>query len=171
MTRVAAIDCGTNSFRLLIADISADGSLHDVVRRAEIVRLGEGVDASGTLTTAALARARAVLVSFATQLHELGVDKVRLVATSATRDASNADEFRLLALETVAVEPEVISGAEEAYLSFTGAVRSLQDSPAPWCVIDVGGGSTELVLGAILATASTRQCRSTLVPSASRSDA
>jgi exopolyphosphatase / guanosine-5'-triphosphate,3'-diphosphate pyrophosphatase len=147
VTRVAAIDCGTNSVRLLVADAS-DGHLHDVVRRMEIVRLGQGVDRTGRLAADALARTRTALADYAAQLRALGVRRVRMVATSATRDASNADDFRAMVVETVGVTPEVVTGDEEARLSFTGAVRGLpHDLPPPFLVVDIGGGSTELVLG------------------------
>ncbi|HEV2088215.1 MAG TPA: Ppx/GppA phosphatase family protein [Cryptosporangiaceae bacterium] len=155
-TRVAAIDCGTNSLRLLVAD-APDGTRHgggglvDVVRRMEIVRLGQGVDRTGRLDPAAIERARVVLAAYATQLRRLGAERVRMVATSASRDASNADDFRTMVRGVLGVEPEVITGDEEAGLSFTGAVRGLDAadnaSEPPYLVVDIGGGSTELVLG------------------------
>ncbi|HVV77056.1 MAG TPA: Ppx/GppA phosphatase family protein [Mycobacteriales bacterium] len=149
MTRVAALDCGTNSLRLLVAEV--DGStLTDVVRRMEIVRLGAGVDRTGQLAPEALARTFAVLDEYAGQVRDLGVDAVRMVATSATRDASNRDEFVAGVKQRLGVEPEVVSGAEEAALSFAGATRELgEDSglPTPYLVVDIGGGSTEFVLG------------------------
>ena len=152
--RVAAIDCGTNSLRLLIADIDpARTELADVQRRMEIVRLGEGVDATGRLASAALARTFAMLEEYARAIDDSGARAVRLVATSATRDASNADEFATGVKRILGVDPEVISGAEEARLSFSGATAELgrgtvtgQPSP-PFLVVDIGGGSTEFVLG------------------------
>jgi exopolyphosphatase/guanosine-5'-triphosphate,3'-diphosphate pyrophosphatase len=145
MKRVAAIDCGTNSIRLLISDCVA-GQLTDVVRRMEIVRLGQGVDRTGRLAPEALERTRVALASYAAQVAEFGASQVRMVATSATRDASNADDFRVMVKETLGVEPEVVTGDEEARLSFTGAVRGLS-AEAPYLVVDIGGGSTEFVVG------------------------
>jgi exopolyphosphatase / guanosine-5'-triphosphate,3'-diphosphate pyrophosphatase len=144
MTRVAAIDCGTNSIRLLVADI--DGSLTDVVRRMEIVRLGQGVDRTGRLAPEAIERARVALVSYAAQIRALGATRVRMCATSASRDAANAGDFRAMVVRTLGVEPEVVTGDEEARLSFTGAVRGLTAEP-PYLVVDIGGGSTEFVVG------------------------
>ena len=143
--RVAAIDCGTNSIRLLVADV-ADGRLTDVSRRMEIVRLGEGVDRTGQLAPAAIERTRKVLAGYTAELREAGAERVRMVATSASRDAANADDFRAMVLDTLGVGPEVITGDEEARLSFTGAVRGL-DAPGPYLVVDIGGGSTEFVTG------------------------
>ena len=148
--RVAGIDCGTNSIRLLIADIE-DGALTDVVRRMEIVRLGEGVDKTGRLSEAALERTRKALTDYAGQIRDLGVPegRVRMVATSASRDAANADEFTAMVKGILGVAPEVITGDEEAALSFGGAVRGLPSTvDAPYLVVDIGGGSTEFVLGA-----------------------
>jgi exopolyphosphatase/guanosine-5'-triphosphate,3'-diphosphate pyrophosphatase len=149
MTRVAAIDCGTNSVRLLVADVPAAGAgLVDVVRTMQIVRLGRGVDRTGRLDPEAIERVRVVLADYARQIAELGAEKVRLVATSATRDASNASDFRDMVLATLGVAPEVISGDEEARLSFLGATRGLPaDAQPPYLVVDIGGGSTEFVLG------------------------
>ncbi len=147
MTRVAAIDCGTNSIRLLVADLDGD-RLTEVVRRMEIVRLGRGVDRTGRLDPAAIERTRVALADYAGQLSALGAGPVRLVATSATRDAANADEFRAMVTGTLGVPPEVVTGAEEARLSFTGAVRGLPaDAVPPFLVVDIGGGSTEFVFG------------------------
>lgn len=143
--RVAAIDCGTNSIRLLIADV-AGGTLTDVARRMEIVRLGEGVDRTGRLSPEAIGRTRRALLGYAAEIAELGVTHVRMVATSASRDASNAAEFRAMVRGVLGVDPEVISGDEEARLSFTGAVRGLEAEP-PFLVVDIGGGSTEFVTG------------------------
>ncbi|HTR71113.1 MAG TPA: Ppx/GppA phosphatase family protein [Mycobacteriales bacterium] len=148
MTRVAALDCGTNSLRLLVADVSGS-TLIDVERRMEVVRLGEGVDRTGRLGDAALARTFRVLDEYAATIRALGVERVRMVATSASRDAENRDEFVRGVLERLDVPPEVISGDEEANLSFDGATRDLSDEkvPAPYLVVDIGGGSTEFVLG------------------------
>jgi exopolyphosphatase / guanosine-5'-triphosphate,3'-diphosphate pyrophosphatase len=147
MTRVAAVDCGTNSIRLLVADVDADG-LRDVDRRMEIVRLGEGVDRTGRLSDAALARTMAALETYARRISELDASAVRMVATSATRDAANRDEFVAGVLGRLGVPPEVISGDEEARLSFAGATHDLPgDVASPYLVVDIGGGSTELVLG------------------------
>jgi exopolyphosphatase/guanosine-5'-triphosphate,3'-diphosphate pyrophosphatase len=144
--RVAAIDCGTNSIRLLIADVVGD-SLTDVARRMEIVRLGEGVDETGMLAPEAIARTRRALLGYAAEIAELGIDRVRMVATSASRDASNAADFRAMVRSVLRIDPEVITGDEEARLSFAGAVRGLDDAP-PFLIVDIGGGSTEFVTGA-----------------------
>src|SRR4051794_41710233 len=120
VTRVAAIDCGTNSVRLLIADITGD-ELVDVDRRMEIVRLGQGVDRTGRLAPEAIERTRVALAVYADRIRELGAERVRMVATSATRDAANRDDFHAMVLDTLGAEPQVISGTEEAALSFTGA--------------------------------------------------
>ena len=125
-TRVAAIDCGTNSLRLLIADAPPDGGpLVDVCRRMEIVRLGEGVDRTGRLAPEAIESTRVVLARYSAQIAELGAERVRMVATSASRDASNAEEFRAMVRATLGREPEVVTGGVEAGLSFAGAVRGL----------------------------------------------
>jgi exopolyphosphatase / guanosine-5'-triphosphate,3'-diphosphate pyrophosphatase len=146
-SRVAAIDCGTNSIRLLVADLAGD-RLTDVVRRMEIVRLGQGVDRTGRLAPEALERTRVALAGYAAQIAELGASRVRMVATSATRDATNAADFHAMVTGTLGVAPEVVSGDEEARLSFTGAVRGLPAGLAtPYLVVDIGGGSTELVRG------------------------
>ncbi len=147
--RVAAIDCGTNSIRLLIADAPADGgALVDLVRTMTIVRLGEGVDRTGRLSAAAIERTRVALDAYATEIKNLQVDKVRMVATSASRDAENADEFRAMVRTTLGTAPEVVSGDEEAHLSFIGAVRGLPATfDPPYLVVDIGGGSTEFVTG------------------------
>lgn len=149
--RVAAIDCGTNSIRLLVADHeTATDTTTDVLRRMQIVRLGQDVDRTGRLAPAAIERTRVALAGYAEECRDLGVDRVRMVATSATRDAANREDFRGMVLATLGNEPEVISGREEAELSFSGAVRELVGDPAcppPRLVVDIGGGSTELVLG------------------------
>src|SRR5215469_8959004 len=147
--RVAAIDCGTNSLRLLVADVDpAAGSLADVDRRLELVRLGQGVDATGRLAPEALARTLRVLRSYAAIIEAAGVSAVRMAATSATRDAANAGEFVAGVRAVLGIEPEVLSGEEEARLSFTGATAELAGHAAgPYLVADIGGGSTEFVLG------------------------
>ncbi|HVX70287.1 MAG TPA: Ppx/GppA phosphatase family protein [Mycobacteriales bacterium] len=149
MTRVAALDCGTNSLRLLVADI--DGHmLTDVVRRMEVVRLGAGVDRTGQLAPEALARTFGVLDDYAAELRALDVEAVRMVATSATRDASNREEFVAGVRQRLGIDPEVVTGDEEATLSFIGATRELQgdsELTTPYLVVDIGGGSTEFVLG------------------------
>ncbi len=151
MNRVAAIDCGTNSIRLLVADGSPVG-LSDVHREMRVVRLGEGVDRTGRLAPAALERTRQALADYAAAIAELGAGRVRMVATSATRDAGNADEFRAMVARTLGAEPEVITGLAEAELSFAGAVAGLPGVADPLLVADIGGGSTELVLGSPTAT-------------------
>ncbi|MFI5510491.1 exopolyphosphatase [Mycobacterium sp. NPDC051804] len=151
MSRVGAIDCGTNSIRLLIADIG-DGKIADLHREMRIVRLGQGVDATGQFAPDALDRTRAALTDYAELLHAHEVSAVRMVATSATRDASNRDVFFAMTAEVLgAVVPgalaEVITGTEEAELSFRGAVNELDAAQGPFVVVDLGGGSTEVVLG------------------------
>lgn len=151
MSRVAGIDCGTNSIRLLIAD-PVDGLLRDVHRETRIVRLGQGVDATGRFAPEALERTRAALVDYAALCGKHRVERVRMVATSAVRDAGNRDVFFAMTAEVLgAVVPgavaEVITGAEEAGLSFRGAVGELEPAGAPFVVVDLGGGSTEIVLG------------------------
>jgi exopolyphosphatase/guanosine-5'-triphosphate,3'-diphosphate pyrophosphatase len=151
VSRVAAIDCGTNSIRLLIADV-ADGRLRDVHREMRIVRLGEGVDATGSFAESALVRTRAALEDYAALLQTHGVATVRMVATSATRDAANRDEFFAMTAEVLGTAvpgavAEVITGTEEAELSFRGAIGELDSAAAPFVVVDLGGGSTEVVLG------------------------
>jgi exopolyphosphatase / guanosine-5'-triphosphate,3'-diphosphate pyrophosphatase len=148
--RVAAVDCGTNSLRLLLADVDPGrAGLTDVVRRMEIVRLGQGVDRTGRLAPEALARTMTVLREYADVIARSGAQAVRMVATSATRDADNAAEFGRLVKEVLGVAPEVLSGGEEAVLSFTGATAELAagPDPGPFLVADIGGGSTEFVLG------------------------
>jgi len=149
MSRVAAFDCGTNSIRLLVADVDrATGRLVDVERTMTVVRLGQGVDRTGEFAPAALERTLAAVDEYALTCRELGVEHVRFVATSATRDARNRDVFLDGVRDRLGVTPEVISGVEEAALSFRGAVSAVSaDHPAPYLVVDLGGGSTELVLG------------------------
>ncbi|MEI7716776.1 MAG: Ppx/GppA phosphatase family protein [Mycobacterium sp.] len=158
MSRLAGIDCGTNSIRLLIAD-AIDGRLRDVHREMRIVRLGQGVDATGQFAPEAIARTRAALSDYASLLHEHGVEQVRMVATSATRDAANRDEFFAMTSDVLGAAipgavAEVITGAEEAELSFRGAVGELDSDRGPFVVVDLGGGSTEIVLGTSTVAAS-----------------
>lgn len=151
MSRVAAIDCGTNSIRLLIGDAASGGSgrttLRDVHREMRIVRLGQGVDATGRLADEALDRTRTALIDYAALARRKGVERIRMVATSATRDATNRDDFFTMVRDTLGVDAEVITGDEEARLSFIGAVGDLDPEDGPFVVTDVGGGSTELVVG------------------------
>ena len=147
--RVAAIDCGTNSIRLLIADIDTERTLlTDIFRQMKIVRLGEGVDRTGRLSAAALDRTMAALGEYAGLIRQTEAEAVRMVATSATRDAENSQEFTGRVKEVLAIAPEVVTGQEEAWLSFTGATRELAGEEAgPYLVTDIGGGSTEFVVG------------------------
>jgi exopolyphosphatase/guanosine-5'-triphosphate,3'-diphosphate pyrophosphatase len=148
--RVAAIDCGTNSIRLLIADLSltvAGAYLTDVHREMRIVRLGQGVDATGRLAPESLDRTWRALADYAAIIRASGVDAVRMTATSATRDAANAAEFTAMVRSTLGQDPEVIPGTEEASLSFRGAVGDLASDDGPFLVFDIGGGSTEFVVG------------------------
>ncbi len=153
VTRVGAVDCGTNSIRLLVADVdSATGTLVDVLRRMEVVRLGYGVDRTGRIDPLAMERTLAMTREYAAQCRELGAVRVRFVATSASRDASNADEFVAGVREAFShygIAPDVISGDEEAALSFRGATGELRAHgiPGPYLVVDLGGGSTEFVRG------------------------
>jgi exopolyphosphatase/guanosine-5'-triphosphate,3'-diphosphate pyrophosphatase len=165
--RVAAIDCGTNSVRLLIADLNSNSAdpersrgsgdhpkptappLTDVAREMRIVRLGEGVDRTGRLSQAALDRTIGALREYADLIAEAKPEAIRMVATSATRDAANSQEFTDRVVEVLGVAPEVISGDEEAWLSFMGATRELaaDETAPPYLVTDIGGGSTEFILG------------------------
>ncbi|KFG00774.1 Ppx/GppA phosphatase family protein [Streptomyces europaeiscabiei] len=151
MTRVAAVDCGTNSIRLLVADADpATGELVELDRRMTIVRLGQGVDRTGRLAPEALERTFAACREYAAAIKELGAERVRFVATSASRDAENRDEFVRGVFDILGVEPEVISGDQEAEFSFTGATKELKgraDLARPYLVVDIGGGSTEFVVG------------------------
>ena len=146
MTRVAGIDCGTNSIRLLIADVERAG-LTDVVREMRIVRLGQGVDSTGRLAPEALERTRAALADYAATIREHVAVRVRMVATSATRDAANRDEFTAMVQAELGVVPEVITGQQEAALTYNGAASALEDAKGSLLVVDIGGGSTELVRG------------------------
>ena len=144
--RVGAVDCGTNSIRLLVADVAGDRKT-DVHREMRVVRLGQGVDRTGELADEAIERTRRALVDYAATCAELGVERVRMVATSATRDARNREAFTAMVQAVLGVAPEVVSGDEEAALSFDGATRGLDPAQGPFLVMDIGGGSTELVLG------------------------
>ncbi|MEV3930140.1 MULTISPECIES: Ppx/GppA phosphatase family protein [unclassified Streptomyces] len=151
MTRVAAIDCGTNSIRLLVADVDpATGDFTELDRRMRIVRLGQGVDRTGRLAPEALERTFDACREYAAVIKELGAERIRFVATSASRDAENSDTFVRGVLDILDVEPEVVTGDQEAQLSFDGATRELAGSDhleKPYLVVDIGGGSTEFVVG------------------------
>ncbi len=154
MTRVAAVDCGTNSIRLLVADPAPDaaGGLVDVHREMRVVRLGQGVDATGRFAAEAIERTRVALADYVDFMKSVGVQRVRMVATSATRDAGNRDDFFAMTAELLGgivdgAVAEVITGDEEARLSFVGAIGELDAADGPFLVTDLGGGSTELVLG------------------------
>ncbi len=144
--RVAAIDCGTNSLRMLIADIEGD-NCREVIRTMEVVRLGQGVDETGEFHPDAIARTLAGVDKLAVEIAKRGVQKIRFCATSATRDATNRHLFIDGVRDRLGVEPEVISGEEEAALSFTGAIQDMSLADAPFLVVDIGGGSTEFVFG------------------------
>ena len=150
-TRVAAIDCGTNTIKLLVADLDPEsGTAVEVVREMRMVRLGQGVDRSGRLSPAALERVFAAIDDYAALIDEHDVAHTRFCATSAARDADNAEEFSTGVRERLGVEPEVLPGEEEARLSYDGATRGLGPALAgdpPYLVLDIGGGSTELILG------------------------
>lgn len=147
MTRVAAVDCGTNSIRLLIHDTDTG----EVSRRNTIVRLGQGVDETGQFAPEAIERTRAALADYVKEMQREHVTRVRMVATSATRDAANREDFFAMTRELLGqIQPgavaEVISGEEEAALSFAGATADIDPARGPFCVIDLGGGSTEFVM-------------------------
>ena len=146
MSTLAAIDCGTNSTRLLVS--RGQGRQRETIdRQNTITRLGKGVDATGRLDPAAIERTLAVLGRYRQSIDDLGVTDIRITATSAARDASNSDEFFDAAEAVVGVRPELISGAEEGHLSFTGATAELDPASGPFLVVDIGGGSTELIVG------------------------
>ncbi len=148
MTRVAAIDCGTNTVKLLIADLEPDGAAVEHLRTMRMVRLGQDVDRTGELHPDALARLFAALDEYAALIADHGAERLRFCATSAARDARNAADFVAGVQARLGVTPEVVSGDEEARLSFAGATRGLPDGlPGPFLVVDIGGGSTELVRG------------------------
>jgi exopolyphosphatase/guanosine-5'-triphosphate,3'-diphosphate pyrophosphatase len=146
VSRVAAIDCGTNSIRLLIADITCD-NFKEVLRTMEIVRLGQGVDQNKAFHPDAIDRTLSAVRLFKDQIAGKGVEKIRFCATSATRDATNRNLFIDGVREILGIEVEVIPGEEEAELSFIGATKELRQSDAPFLVVDIGGGSTEFVFG------------------------
>lgn len=147
MTTVAAIDCGTNSTRLLIARPGSDGRLEIIERLMTITRMGEGVDANGALADAALGRVVECLQHYREVLDRHEVSSIRMTATSAARDASNREDFFDLAEVVIGVRPELISGDEEAALSFAGATAELDPIDGPFLVVDIGGGSTEFAYG------------------------
>jgi len=149
VTRVAAVDCGTNSIRLLIAEAGTDGGLVELDRRTEIVRLGQGVDATGEFHPDALTRTFAATDAYAALIRDAGIpsDRIRFVATSASRDARNRDAFFTGIHERLGVTPEVVTGDTEAQLSFAGALSRVQPPAEPVLVMDIGGGSTELIVG------------------------
>ncbi|MET8715415.1 Ppx/GppA phosphatase family protein [Streptomyces sp. NPDC004735] len=151
MTRVAAVDCGTNSIRLLVADVDpATGEFTELDRRMRIVRLGQGVDRTGRLAPEALERTFDACRDYAAAIKELGAERIRFVATSASRDAENSDTFVRGVQEILGVEPEVVTGDLEAQLSFDGATKELVGADhleKPYLVVDIGGGSTEFVVG------------------------
>ena len=144
--RVGVIDCGTNSIRLLIADIDGN-NFREVTRQMQVVRLGQGVDETNQFHPDALERTFAAVDLYAAELARRGVEKIRFCATSATRDATNRNIFIDGVKERLGIEPEVISGDEEARLSFAGATREFNRTDGPFLVVDIGGGSTEFVLG------------------------
>jgi exopolyphosphatase / guanosine-5'-triphosphate,3'-diphosphate pyrophosphatase len=148
-SRLGAIDIGTNSVRLLVADVDGAGEaakLESLDRRIQITRLGQGVDESRRLDPEAISRTLDALCEFRGALDELGVERARATATSAVRDADNRDEFLGSAADVLGFEPELLPGTEEARLSFLGATAGL-DEPAPYLTLDIGGGSTEFVVG------------------------
>jgi exopolyphosphatase / guanosine-5'-triphosphate,3'-diphosphate pyrophosphatase len=148
VTRVAAFDCGTNSLRLLIADLDLEaGTSNELVRELRIVRLGQGVDRTGRIADASLQRVFAAIEGYMEIVLQHDVQQIRFCATSAARDAENADEFVAGVRQRVGVVPEVLDGLEEARVSFAGATRDLPPMPEPILVLDIGGGSTELILG------------------------
>ena len=157
--RYAAIDCGTNAIRLLIAEVDGD-TVHDIERRMETVRLGEGVDATGELSDAAIARTLTVVDQYATAIRDHTVHQVRMVATSAVRDAQNSSEFVRGVHERLGVQPEVLTGQQEAELAFRGALGGLAATTItpPILVTDIGGGSTEIVLSDHTGTAVASWC-------------
>lgn len=149
MTRVAAIDCGTNSIRLLIAEPDGSGGLKDLERRLEVVRLGQGVDATGEFHPDALERTFAAVDQYVDLINkwDIVVEHMHFVATSATRDVMNRDTFFAGIKERLGVLPDVISGETEARLSFNGALSRVTPGGEPVLVMDIGGGSTELITG------------------------
>ena len=148
MKRVAALDCGTNSIRLLIAEENpGESTFTEISRKMSIVKLGEGVDKNKAFLPDAISRTLTALKVFAEDIAEAKVEQVRFCATSATRDAQNRDEFLIPVAQILGITPEVISGEEEARLSFKGATQGLDKASGPFLVVDIGGGSTEFVFG------------------------
>jgi exopolyphosphatase/guanosine-5'-triphosphate,3'-diphosphate pyrophosphatase len=145
--RLASIDCGTNSIRLLVGEPSGDGRFTTLDRRMRITRLGQGVDANGRLAPEAIGRTLDVLREYRGAMDELGVDRVRIAATSAARDADNREDFFGAAEEVVGARPELLSGQEEGHLSFLGATSDVDKALGPFLVVDIGGGSTEFIVG------------------------
>jgi exopolyphosphatase/guanosine-5'-triphosphate,3'-diphosphate pyrophosphatase len=146
--RVAAIDCGTNSIRLLIADVDRGaGTFVEVTRQMKIVRLGEGVDKTGQFAPAAIERTLSAVREYASEIARYQPEALRFCATSAARDARNRAIFVNGVEEILQVTPEVITGAEEARLSFLGSTRDFSIDQGPFLVVDIGGGSTEFVYG------------------------
>jgi len=150
----AAIDCGTNTIKLMVATLGPDGAeVHE--RETRMVRLGQGVDRTGRLADEALARAFAAIDEYAVLIRRHPVERIRFCATSAARDATNGEVFAAGVRARLGIDPEVVSGDEEARLAYDGAVRNLRRAPVePVLVIDIGGGSTELILGADLSARS-----------------
>lgn len=147
MTTVAAIDCGTNSTRLLVARANDDGGFETLERLMTITRLGEDVDATGRLGDAAMGRVVECLQGYREVIDRHGVTSIRMTATSAARDAANREDFFDLAEVVVGARPELLSGLEEAELSFRGATADLDPADGPFLVVDIGGGSTEFAFG------------------------
>jgi len=160
--RVAALDCGTNTLKLLVADLDpATGQQTDLVREVQVTRLGEHVDRTGRIAPEALARTLDGCAEYAAIVARLGVERLRFCATSAARDAQNGDAFTVGVRERLGVDAEVLTGAEEAGLSYAGTIRGLDDPAGSVLVVDVGGGSTELVRGVgrrVLAAGSADVC-------------
>jgi exopolyphosphatase/guanosine-5'-triphosphate,3'-diphosphate pyrophosphatase len=155
MTTVAAIDCGTNSIRLLVAEATGGGRFRTVERLMRITRLGQGVDVARALAPDAVDRTLAVLREYRDVMDGLGVERVRMTATSAARDAANRDEFFAGAEAVVGAAPEMLSGDEEGRLSFAGAATDLDPADGPFLGVDIGGGSTEFSVG-------TTECEGTM---------
>jgi exopolyphosphatase/guanosine-5'-triphosphate,3'-diphosphate pyrophosphatase len=145
--RVAAIDCGTNSTRVLVSEIGGDAPPRTLERLMRITRLGAGVDTTGRLASDAIDRTVTVLREYREVMDRFGVERVRMTATSAARDAANRDEFFDAAEAAVGSRPELLPGPEEGRLSFAGATADLDPSLGPFLVVDIGGGSTEFVVG------------------------
>jgi exopolyphosphatase / guanosine-5'-triphosphate,3'-diphosphate pyrophosphatase len=145
--RIAVVDMGTNTTRLLVVDVAEDRRLEEVERQSHVTRLGEGVDASGRLGDAAMERVHERLAAYAEKAAELGASRTVAVATSAVRDSDNGEEFANQVRERHGFEMRVITGDEEARLTFLGATSGRDPADGPTLVIDIGGGSTEFVVG------------------------